>query len=193
MSETEEILLGLAVIGFILLIACGYYAWNAFRHGVRRVAKADAKVVEHGKIRLNELAQAVGPGLIGANAAFAGITLAALFIVTALIIFKIDRFSEIEQILIYVILGLLAVSTICWLFSLEQLTQMLAPSAAIDDGGRRVVEFYSSSMDLWSVGGILVIIAILLFLLITNVYLAIGVAVITDIIIINYWKIHNGW
>ena len=61
MSETEEILLGLSVIGFFFLIAFGYYAWNAFRHGVRRVAKADAKVVEHGKIKLKELAKTVGP------------------------------------------------------------------------------------------------------------------------------------
>ncbi len=128
--------------------------------------------------------------MIPANSGLIGITIAAVFVVAALLVTQGDKVTDNwDKTVIYIVLGCAATAAICWLFCLDQIIQMASPSTGRD----RMVRFYKNSQNLWFMGMGLIVIALLLFLLVVSVYPAIAVALAFGAIIVQYWKINNDW
>lgn len=194
MNESQQITLGLAFLGLIILALCGYIVWNIWvRDGkVRRVADDDRALIENGEIterEWKEKIQSMIGYLINANATLAGITIAAVFITIALKIAGEIEIAGTRLVILYIVLGLASVSSICWLFAVEQLTQMGAPSVTRN----RLLNFQSNTYNLWVIGMVLLLLAIYLFLLIMHPYVAMIAGFATFWIVIGYWNIHNEW
>ena len=91
--------------------------------------------------------------------------------------------------ILYVVLGSAATAAFCWLICIDQIIQMATPSIGME----RMLRFYKYIANLWSVGVFLMIFAVLLFVLLANVYLAMGVGLTVSVISVQYWKINNDW
>ena len=140
MTELGSIWLGLGFLGLVIISLSGYVIWEIrVRDGeIRRAADEDKKIIEKGekteKQVADEIKSIVNP-LISAISALAGITIAAVFIVIALSISGNIEFEDVnntailaKRLILYIVLALAGIASVCWLFVLEQLTQMKAPS-----------------------------------------------------------------
>ena len=192
----NDIIWGLIFLGCIAIALSLYAAWNVkIRHRpTRRAAKEDSRLVDTGEITKGEFSLRIKemvPSLITANAILAAITVSVVFLIVARILFGNDQpyLEEIKQWTVFAVLAMAAVASICWLFIIEQLTQIISPSADID----RIIRFHRYNYDLWFGGLVLLITALYLFLLLVNLYVAIITGFAMFWIIIGYWKIHNGW
>lgn len=197
MSRDTELIIGLGFLGLLCIAVCVYVAWNILvkNRKIRLAAEEDAKLLESGLITKSEFAQKIQsavPSLITTSALLAGITIAAVFIVVAQIVFnreKFDLMQPMEQGILLAALCLAAVSTICWLLNLEQFTQMLQPSVDYD----RLRKFEHFTYKLWRIGLTLTLVNIYLLILLANPYVAMAVGFVAVWVLIGYWKIHCGW
>lgn len=201
MDELARIWLGLGFLGLVVILLGIYVIWETHVRGgkIRRVADEDKKLIENGKMTeaevVGEIKSLVGPGTSGISA-LAGITMAAVFIVIALSISGEIEFGGSDTRLIlakkwilYSVLALMGVAAILWLFILEQLSQMNAPSIT----NKRLLKFHRYNNNLWLCGMILVLLALYLFLMLAHVYVAMVAGFATACIVVGYWRIHNGW
>ena len=195
----SELQLGLACYGLLLVGLVGYVYWNIRVRGLhmRRKAEQDERVIkkadhdpEENSVDYRLVGLDMSARMVPANSGLIGITIAAVFIVAALLVTQGDKVTDKwDRAVLYVVLGCAATAAICWLFSLDQIIQMASPSTGRD----RMVRFYKYSQNLWLMGMVLIMIALLLFLLVVNVYLAIAVALLSGAIVLQYWKINNDW
>lgn len=193
-QSDQNIVISLLIMGGFILVLISYAALNITwgKRGVRRIAESDAKIRESDREGWRRQVQKIVPAFISANTGLAGITFAALIIVIAFIVIDQSQFSVftgLKKGIVYAALAGAGIATVCWLFSLEQLTQMLSPS--IEDGP--LERFYLHSMNLWAIGMSLIVVALLLFLIVANAFIAATVGGVTTLIVILYWRIQNGW
>ena len=187
-------IIGLSFLGFTIISLCIYAAWNMYKRGIpiRRAADDDAKLVEDGQMPKKEFIiqiQSMVPSLISATAVLAGITIAAVFIVTVQFLFGEIKFHGIELGILLTVLCLASISAICWILVLEQLTQMRAASIDYD----RLKKYQHYTYDLWFVELVLILISIYFILLLANEYIAMVAGFVTLWIMVGYWNIHCGW
>ena len=195
--DTKLLIIGLGFLGLLIIFISVYVAWNILvrKRPMRLAAEEDAKLLKLGLITKSESSkkiQSAVPSLITTSALLAGITIAAVFIVIAQVLFKQPDFLELEPMKQGILLAglfLSAVAAICWLLNLEQFTQMLQPSITYD----RLLKFEQYTYSLWRMGLTLTLIAIYLFLLLAHPYVAMPAGFATFWILIGYWKIHCGW
>lgn len=190
MTESEGVILALAFHGLLLLSLIGYIVWNGTKkEWPMRMATLAKESIGNDQEKAREFSRDVCPGLISASASAAGITIASLFIVIGIIVFRINEFITIKQLVMYVIFGLTAIASICWLFSVELLSQMLPGLVK----PQKMLAFYSRSMDLWIIGLVLIVIAIILFLLLVHPILSMVTGFFASAIAVMYWKMNNDW
>jgi len=181
---------GLVFLGLGIIFVVGYLAWNILIKKKRIKRMAD--IVEASKWdpeAMRAVSEQTIPAFITLNSSLAGLTFASLMIIIAFIILDRQVFSGQRDIILNVALGMSAIATVCYLFSLEQLTKILPPARDPD----RLIRFYKYSISLWLLGMILIVATILLFLLLVNTYLMMGVGLFVLIVIIRYFKINNDW
>ncbi len=193
-SGESKLILGLVFLGVIILFLGSYVAWNKRKHkkGIRSAADEDAKLVHSGKMskpQLTEKIQSVVSSVLIANATLAGITIAAVFIVIALNASGQMQLQGMKQWIMLTGLVLSAVSAVCWLVGIEQLTQMKAPSVDFD----RLLKFQKYTYGLRVIGLVLLSIALYLLLLLAHPYVAMIFGVAIVLVVVRYWKIHNDW
>ena len=195
--DTKLLIIGLGFLGLLCIALCVYAAWNILvrKKMMRFAAQEDAKLLKLGLITKSEFSQKIQsaiPSLTTTSALLAGITIAAVFIIIAQIVFRQPDSLELEpmkQGILLAALFLSAVAAICWLLNLEQYTQMLAPSVDYD----RLLKFEQYTYFLWRIGLTLTLISVYLFLLLAYPYVAMAAGFVTFWIFIGYWKIHCGW
>lgn len=188
----SDLHLGLAFYGLVVLTLTLYSIFNirVLKKPIRRKAWQDEVLIRSGQVDYHKVGETMSARMIPANSGLVGITFAAIFIVSALIL--AGRFTyenTTEEVLVYVVLGSAAIAAICWLFCIDLIIQMAAPSIEMD----RMLKFYKYATDLWGIGIFLILIAVHLFLLVVNVYLGMVLALSASIITIPYWKINNDW
>lgn len=190
-----QMVIGLAFLGLIIISLCAYYTWNVYKRRLpmRRMAEEDLKEIENNPEKRKEVTRHALPPLISANSALAGITFAALIIVIALILVEkrllLGEATAMEKLILFTGLTFAGISTICFLFSIDQLTQMLAPSVDSERWGK----FYRFSFNLWVIAELFIVASLLLFILLANAYVAMLVGLVTLFVMMRYWKIHSGW
>lgn len=196
MENDTGLIIGLAFLVFIA-ISLGIYAfWNIVikKGAVRRAAKEDLKLVESGEITEQELAERIKkmvPSLLTANAILAAIMIAAVFIVVSQVFFEsnFELLKGLRGSILITALSIAAIAAVSWLFVIEQLTQIISPSAR----PKRIIKLHVYNYDLWFYSLFLIIIDIYLFLLLVNLIAAMVAGFVTFWIVLIYWKIHNEW
>ena len=200
MDEFTLLMVGLGFLGLILISLSAYVIWElkVNHRKIRRAADADQELINESWEKEKEVAsqvKALAGNLISAISALSGITVAAVFIVIGLNISGIIVFESADKIdvtrewIFYSVLAFSGIASIFWLLILEQLTQMKSPSIS----NKRLFKFHRYNYNLWFYGMILLLLAIHLFLLLAHPYLAMGAGVITALIFVRYWRIHNEW
>lgn len=182
----------LALFGFLLLLLIMYAAWNAIikERPVTRVADRDEIAVRSNKISL-VTAKAVTSQYVSVMSGLTGITFAGTFVVIALVIGleKIEELRTFQKVVLYVVLGLAGSAAVLWLLALDQLTIMAAAST----NHRMFFRFYNYVVDLWFIGYVIIILALILFLLLAQPIAAMAMEVATFFILLGYWNINNEW
>ncbi len=156
---------------------------------VRRAAAEDAKAVAEDPGKREDVVKNMIPPMIGSAAALSGVTFAAVGIIITFFVTSDVKLAGPKAIIVNVVLGLSAIAAVFWIFAIEQFSDMLAPSTSTE----RMMKIYSSTMNLWVAGMMLIVLALLLFLLIANVIAAVLAAMATTVVAISYWKMHNDW
>lgn len=120
-----------------------------------------------------------------------GLTFAGTFVVIALVlaIFELKEFTIFRRVILYAILGLSGTAAVIWLLAIDQLTIMASPSIT----QRMFFRFYRYVANLWFIGYVLIILALIFFLLLTLPVLAMVVEVATFVVLLGYWRINNDW
>jgi len=195
-----EIWLGLGFLGLLVISMFIYIIWETrvYDGKIRRAAEEDNRLIKDGVKTedevVDEIKSIIGP-LITAVSPLAGITIAALFIIIGL---RISGYIEFmgndgtgmaKQWVLYSVLAIAGVASVCWLLIIEQLTQMKAPSI----NNERLFKFHKYNYDLWVIGMLLIILALYLFLMLANVYAAMVVGLAVAFTVGRYWRIHNEW
>lgn len=191
MSESAQIVSGLAFYGLLSVSLYGYYAWKAWirRKPVLRSADRAAAAFTSDPTEARKDLQILVPSLVSANAGLAGITFAALVIVIAFILIESVKLEGLKLVITYVVLGLAGVATISWLFCLEHLTIMLDPGITPE----RMLKLYRWAMHFWSIGMILIVQALVLFLLLANLYVSAVAGLTATAFAVIYWKNSYEW
>lgn len=200
MNEDIHLIIGLAFLGLIASSLGVYAAWNIkpwnSKRGkqVRRAAKEDLKLVESGEITEDQLAERIKdmvPALLTANSILAAIMIAAVFIIVSQVFFasNFELLKGLRGGIVVAALSIASIAAISWLFVIEQLTQIIAPSAK----PRRIIKFHLYNYDLWFYSLFLILIDIYLFLLLVHLIAAIIAGLVSFWIVLIYWKIHNEW
>jgi hypothetical protein len=196
MNENIRLIIGLAFLG-LLAVSLGLFAfWNIVikKRSIRRVAKEDLKLVDSGEITEDELAERIKsmvPALLTANSILAAIMIAAVFIVVSQVFFS-SNFELLKGLrggILIAAFSIASIAAISWLFVIEQLTQIIAPSAK----PARIIKFHIYNYDLWFYSLFMILIDIYLFLLLVHLVAAIVAGIITFWIVLIYWRIHNEW
>lgn len=194
MNEDIHKIIGLGFLVLIALFLGLYVAWKTRGKTIRRAAKEDLKLVRGRKMSMAELARKIQdmvPSLLTANSVLAAIMVAAVFIIVSQVFFKSD--SEILEgltgVILIVALALAAIAAVMWLWVIEQLTQIIAPSAK----PKSIIRFHILNYDLWFYSLILILIDIYLFLLLVNLIAAIITGFVTCLVLLKYWKIQQEW
>ncbi len=200
MDELERIWLGFGFLGLLVISLVMYVIWETcFRHNkIRRAADEDMELITSGEKTEDQVAgevKSIVGLLMTAIAPLAGITVAAVFIVIGLSISGGIEFEGTDSLILakewilYTILALTGVAAIFWLFVLEQLTQMKAPSIT----NERLFKFHRYNYNLWFFGMIFLLLALYLFLMLAHVYVAMVAGFATALVVVGYWRIHNEW
>jgi hypothetical protein len=151
------------LFGVLVLLLILFTLWNTVIRGrkVHRVADRDEEYVDSEKIFLRDAQKVVGP-YISVMSGLTGLTFAGTFVVIALVlaVFDLAEFNPFRAAILYAILGLSGASAIIWLLALDQLTIMASPSVTKN----MFFRFYRYIVDLWFLGYVLIILALMLFL-----------------------------
>ena len=175
MNEDIHLIIGLAFLGLIISSLGVYAAWNVkpwnSEHGkpIRRTAKEDLNLVTSGKITKEQLAERIQkmvPPLITANSVLAAIMIAAVFIVVSQVFFasNYELLKGLRGGILIAAFSIASVAAVSWLFVIEQLSQIIAPSAKPS----RIIKFHIYNYDLWFYSLFLIVIDIYLFLLLVH-------------------------
>lgn len=196
MNNDIHLIAGLAFLGLVALSLGAYAAWNTLIKGkeIRRAAKEDLKLIRSHKLNQNELAEKIKgmvPPLLTANSILAAIIIAAVFIVVSQVFFEsnFDLLKGLRGGILIAAFTIAAIAAISWLFVIEQLTQIIAPSAK----PKRIIKFHLYNYDLWFYSLFLILIDLYLFLLLVHLIAAMVAGFATFWIVLIYWKIHNEW
>jgi hypothetical protein len=186
--NSDELWPGLAFLGVGVLILAGYLAWNIKKKGIKRMAK-EAEKVKSKPEEMERLSTITVPTLISHAATLAAMTFAALIIVVVLLLVEERNLEGLTCVVLYTVLGMMAISTVSYLFCLEQLTKILPPFRE----NERMIKLYKSSINLWLFAMILMVAAINLLMVLVNIYLVIAIGLVTAVVLIIYWKNVNEW
>ncbi len=196
MNDTVHLIIGLSFLGLIALSLGLYVAWNIKFRGktIRRAAKEDLKLVKSRQITMTELVEKIKdmvPSLLMANSVLAAIMIAAVFIVVSQVFFESnpELLKGLKGGILITAFTIAAIAAVSWLFVIEQLTQIIAPSAT----PKRIIKFHLYNYDLWFYSLILILVDIYLFLLLVHLIAAIVTGFVTFWIVLVYWKIHHEW
>ena len=196
MNDTVHLIIGLSFLGLIALSLGLYVAWNIKFRGktIRRAAKEDLKLVKSRQITMTELVEKIKdmvPSLLMANSVLAAIMIAAVFIVVSPVFFESnpELLKGLKGGILITAFTIAAIAAVSWLFVIEQLTQIIAPSAT----PKRIIKFHLYNYDLWFYSLILILVDIYLFLLLVHLIAAIVTGFVTFWIVLVYWKIHHEW
>jgi len=200
LTENERIIIGLIFLGVLALSLGTYIAWNIKPWDknkgkkIRRAAKEDLKLVRRNGITVDQLAdrvRAMVPSLLTANSVLAAIMIAAVFIIVSQIVFESNYalLHGLKGAILIAAFTIAAIAALSWLFVIEQLTQIIAPSATT----KKVIRFHIYNYDLWFYSLFLIVIDIYLFLLLVDLVAALVTGFVIFWIIRRYWKIHNEW
>lgn len=196
MNNDHHLIIGLAFLGLVALFLGIYVVWNTVikKKPMRRAAQEDLKLVRSGEMTEAALAQKIRgmvPALITANSVLAAIMIAAVFIIVSQVFFE-SNFELLKGLrggILIATFSIAAIAAVSWLFVMEQLTQIISPSAK----PKRIIKFHLYNYDLWFYALFLILIDIYLFLLLVNLVAAIVAGFVTFWIVLIYWKIHNEW
>lgn len=194
MNEDIHKIIGLAFLGLIALFLGLYVAWKVRGKTIRRAAKEDLKLVESGQISMAELARKIQdmvPSLLTVNSVLAAIMIAAVFIIVSQVFFEsnFEILKGLTGVILIVAFALAAIAAVMWLWVIEQLTQIIAPSAKPES----IIKFHIHNYDLWFYSLFLILIDIYLFLLLVNLIAAILTGFVTCWVLLKYWKIQQEW
>jgi hypothetical protein len=198
-DEFNRIVLGLCFLGVIIFFIAIYIIWNLLvrRKEIRFIPIEDDKLINQQTISEEELVEKiremVGP-LISANSAFAAITVAALFIVLALVFtgevdFGPGRVGIAKQNIMYAVLALTSISAIFWITILPMLIGMKEPSTT----PRIIFRFRKYTALLNNLAIYLLTIAIYLFLLLGHAYVAMAAGFVTLLCMLRFFRIWHEW
>ncbi len=200
MNDFYQLILGIGFLFIIIILLSSYAVWKVKKRKspIKRAAFEDVMLIVNKKMPKEEVIekiQSLAGNLINSISALAGITIAAVFIVIALNISGNLEFEGTSRVIVlkewilYSVLALSGTASICWLTILDQLIHMKSPSTKTET----LLRFHLRNYNLWFYGMILILLALYLFLLLANVYVAMVVGSSLAYIMITYWNILNTW
>lgn len=183
-------LVGLSFFAFIILLLILYVVWNtAVKHRPPTFTIArDEAAVKNGDKTFDEVKKVVS-SYLSVISGLTGLTFAGTLVVIALMLSVFDLTDDLRRIVLYLILGLLGTAAVCWLFALDQLTVMA--SGSIDE--KRFFRFYRNITNLWFVGMVFIVVALVLFLFLVYPIIGMAVGLAALVIVVGYWNTNNDW
>ena len=184
----------MSVLAANILLSILYIFWNwkiKDRPLVLPVSQ-DREAFNVDKISSKSVRREVSSALLSVISSLTGLTFAGTFVVLALVVFDVDMVDALaafKRVVLFIVLGLIAVAAICWLLALQALTTMARPS--IED--ERMFKLYVYVTILWLVGMLFIVDSLVLFLLIVNPILAMVAGVAALVVAVVYWNIAFDW